>query len=249
MLISLRHNFAFFCTPKNASNSVEAMLKPYADIHLLGSPQVRHTNVRDYERYISPYLQSVAPDNAVERIALIREPVAWLYSWYRFRARSALRDGQSLNSTAHLSFAEFIDEYLTVSPRPFAQVGTQLEFVTAADGGLGIDRLYAYENLDELVAYFSALVGSELAIRAINVSPTKVYKSNLLEALGALSRRLRSRGGSGKSEAAADGRSLLSVEQVSAVESRLAEEVRMHSEARRGPLLKTEWDSRHSGAT
>ncbi len=40
MLISEEHAFVFFCTPKCASNSVEAMLKPYARLQLLGSPPV-----------------------------------------------------------------------------------------------------------------------------------------------------------------------------------------------------------------
>ena len=86
MLISVKHRYAFFCTPKCASNSVEAMLKPHADIHLLGTPQLRHTDVRQYASHIQPYLDEAAPGVAVERVAIIREPVAWLHSWYRFRA-------------------------------------------------------------------------------------------------------------------------------------------------------------------
>lgn len=76
MLISLKYGFAFFCTPKCASNSIEAMLKPYADIHLLGSPQVRHTDVDKFDRFIAPYLQQVAPGAEYQRVAVIREPVS-----------------------------------------------------------------------------------------------------------------------------------------------------------------------------
>jgi len=245
MLISLQHRYAFFCTPKCASNSIEAMLKPHAEIHLLGSPQVRHTNARQYEKHIQPYLMEVSAAQSIERIAIIREPVAWLYSWYRFRARSALRNADSQNSTAHVSFGEFVDAYLSEQQPPFAEVGTQLEFLLDGAGELGVDRLYAYDNLNDLAAYFSELVGQQLSLTSINVSPTKVHKSNVLEGLAALRRRIWSRGQS----VATNPRSELSEQQLERLEAHFAEEMDLHGTALRGPLLKTEWDGRHSGKT
>lgn len=252
MLISLKHRYAFFCTPKCASNSIEAMLKPHAEIHLLGSPQVRHTNARQYEKYIQPYLADVSPAHPVERIAIVREPIAWLHSWYRFRARSALRNADNQNSSAHVNFGEFVDAYLADEQPPFAQVGTQLEFLLDAEGKLGVDRLYAYENLNDLAAYFSELVGTQLSLLSINVSPTKVYKSNVLEALGALRRRIWSRGNvSGRrgQSAAADARSELSEQQIERLAAYCSAEMDLHGSALRAPLLKTEWDGRHSDKT
>jgi hypothetical protein len=227
------------------------MLKPHAEIHLLGSPQVRHTNAQQYADHIEPYLAEVAPNTAFERVAIIREPVGWLHSWYRFRARSELRGSDNPNSTAHVSFADFIDAYLDAAPPPFAQVGTQREFLLAADSSLGVDRLFAYERLDELVAHFADRIGQSLSLHAINVSPSKVYRSNLLERLGALARRIRGQvggkqGGQSK-EAAIDSRGQLSAGQLERLENRFAEEVELHTTALRGPLHKTEWDGRHSG--
>ncbi len=252
MLISLKHRYAFFCTPKCASNSIEAMLKPHADIHLLGSPQVRHTNARQYENYIQPYLADVNPEARIERVAIVREPVAWLHSWYRFRARSALRSAGSENSTAHLSFAEFVDAYLADPQPPFAQVGSQLEFLLDETGNLGVDRLFAYDKLSDLAAWFSELIGQPLALLSINVSPTKVYKSNLLEGLGALRRRIWSRSslaGRKAQATAPDPRAELSEQQLARLQARFGEETDLHTAALRGPLLKTEWDGRHSGKT
>lgn len=251
MLISLKHGFTFFCTPKCASNSIEAMLKPHAEIHLLGSPQVRHTNAQQYANHITPYLAEVAPGTEFERVAIIREPVAWLHSWYRFRARSELRGTDNPNSTAHVNFAGFIDAYLADAPPPFAQVGTQLDFLLTTDGRLGVDRLFAYEQLDELVTFFADRVGQSLSLHAINVSPNKVHRSNLLERLDALARRIRGQVGGRQGrrgrEAAPDSRGELSAGQVERLENRFAEEVALHAAALRGPLHKTEWDGRHSG--
>ncbi len=193
MQISLKHRFAFFCTPKCASNSIEAMLRPHIDIDLKGSPQVRHTSVRQYRRYLAPYLAGVAPGVHIETVALIREPLSWLYSWYRFRARSELRSQKHVNSTAHVNFEEFISAYLADPQPEFARVGSQAEFLAGEEAdGAGVDQLFAYEDLALLVDWLAGRIGAPLSLRAINVSPGRVYKSNLLERLGALERRVRS---------------------------------------------------------
>lgn len=193
MQVSLKHGFVFFCTPKNASNSVEAMLRPHIDLDLQGSPAVRHTNVRQYRQYLAPYLATVAPQVSLETLALVREPVSWLYSWYRFRARSELRESRHVNSTAHVTFAGFLEAYLEDPQPEFARVGSQAEFLQDEQGAAGIDRLFAYEGLQGLVDYLSDRIGEPLSLRTINVSPTRVYRSNLLEKAGALHRRIRSR--------------------------------------------------------
>jgi hypothetical protein len=193
MQVSLKHGFAFLCTPKCASNSIEDMLRPHIDLDFQGAPSVRHTNVRLYRRYVLPYLSTVAPEVHIETFALVREPVSWLHSWYRFRARSALRSQKHANSTAHVSFAEFIEAYLSDPQPEFAKVGTQADFLLDEEGNPGVDRLYAYENIQGLVDELAGRMGRSLTLRAINVSPGKVHRSNLLEKLDALQRRIRSR--------------------------------------------------------
>jgi hypothetical protein len=191
--VSLKHRFVFLCTPKCASNSIEAMLRPYVDIDLQGPPSVRHTNVQQYQRHLKPYLAVVAPDTEFETVAMVREPISWLYSWYRFRARSALRSQRHAHCTAHVTFSEFVEAYLANPQPPFARVGSQSEFLTDEEGNLGVDHLFAYENVESLVNFFSQRLRQKLALRTINVSPMRVYRSNLLEKGDALFRRLRSR--------------------------------------------------------
>lgn len=190
MLISQKHNFVFFCMPKCASNSIELMLKPHSEIHLRGRPQVRHTNVREYRTYIQPYLADVAGTTELETICLVREPVSWLNSWYRFRARHDLRSGNHPHSTSHVDFEGFVEAYLAV-PRPaFAAIGSQYEFVRDAQGETGVDRLFAYDDIPGLVDFFSKRVGRRLTLKTLNIGPGKVHASNLLERVDALKRRL-----------------------------------------------------------
>lgn len=237
MQVSLKHRFVFLCTPKCASNSIEAMLRPYVDLDLQGSPSLRHTDVRLFRRYLAPYLATVAPDTEFETVALIREPVSWLYSWYRFRARNALRTQKHIHCTSHVSFGEFVEAYLA-NPQPaFARVGSQSEFLSDDEGNLGVDQLFAYEKAQALVTFFSERLGRRLALRSINVSPARVYRSNVLENADALFRRLRSRlvRDAGVRQAPQhDAKSNLSADVQHALESKFSRDFALHRAAGRG---------------
>ena len=176
--------------PKCASNSIEAMLKPHSDIQLSGSSQVRHTNVRNFKIFIEPYLVKVAGLDGVESICLVREPVSWLNSWYRFRARHELRATRNPRSTAHISFEDFVRAFLSEPRPPFAQFGTQFDFVRDAEGKVGVDRLFGYNDMEGVVEFFSRRIGRRLQIRTLNVSPVKVHASGFIERADALKRRL-----------------------------------------------------------
>ena len=176
----------------------------------------------------------MAPDTEFETVALIREPVSWLYSWYRFRARNALRTQKHIHCTSHVTFGEFVEAYLA-NPQPaFARVGSQSEFLTDEDGNLGVDHLFAYEKVQALVTFFSERVGWRLALRSINESPARVYRSNVLENADALFRRLRSRlvRDAGVRQAPQhDAKSNLSADVQHALESRLSRDFALHRAA------------------
>jgi len=235
VLISLKHEFVFFCTPKCASNSIEAMLKPHAEIHLLGSPGVRHTDVSTFEQHLLPYLHKVAPETKPTRVAVVREPVDWLYSWYRFRSRAALRGGASQNSTAGMSFAEFIDAYLLEAQRPpFAEVGDQAEFLTDAHGNVAVDVLVPYDRLDALVSWFAGRVDEPLSLGQLNVSPSRVYDNAVLEKAMSIIRGARSRLGkssSAKSRTRSDPNALLSATQPEALRERVQRDFEIYDQA------------------
>ena len=238
MLISPKHSFVFFCTPKCASNSVEAMLKPYAALQLLGSPAVRHTDVRTFDAHLAPYLAGVAPDTEFTRVAIARDPVDWLSSWYRFRSRAALRGGASPTSTEGVSFEEFVDRYLDVDSRPaFADVGSQAEFLATAGGKIGVDRLFAFDELDALVAFFSERVGQPLSLNALNVSPSVAYQNRAVEQVMSIMRGVKSRLGLASAGAApkakAEAAQLLAGDRLERLKVLLETDYRFYGEAQR----------------
>jgi hypothetical protein len=186
MLISKKYNFAFLSMQKCASSSIEAMLRPHSDIILPVNP-FKHTNYRIYSKYIKPYIEEMAGIGDVETICLVREPVSWLNSWYRFRSRPALRKPSHRNhrnSTYHITFEKFVEQYMAPTPPSYANVRTQYDFVRNETGTIGIDTIFCYENIDRFIAYMSRKTGTRLKLGHSNISPrTKKIISPDLEEL------------------------------------------------------------------
>lgn len=185
MLISLKHDFAFLCNRKCASISIETMLRKHSDIALLGPPEFRHADYRSYSKYLAPFV-SESTGSAPETICLVREPLSWLYSFFRFRSRYELLDPKNpyhQNSTHGVSFEEFVCSYMQPVPPPYADVGSQFDFVRNDDNEVGVDRLFLYEDLDSFVGFMSAKIGQKLKIRYKNASP-KTNRTLHIAALG-----------------------------------------------------------------
>ena len=176
MLISKKFDFVFLSMQKCASNSIEAALHPHSDIILSVNP-FKHTNYRKYSKFLQPYLEEMAGIGDAETICLVREPVSWLNSWYRFRSRPALRNPQHRNhrnSTYHVSFDEFIEQYMTSNPPSYANVGTQYDFARNDAGSIGVDTIFCYERLDQFLSYMHKKTGAALRLDHINRSPNPV---------------------------------------------------------------------------
>lgn len=165
MLVSLKAGIAYLAMPKTGSTAIEAALAPDSDILMSGHPNLKHMRLRRFERYVRPLL----PANDVETVAVIREPIEWLSSWYRYRSRPQL-DGRP-NSTAQISFNEFVEAWLQDDPPAYARVGRPAEFLAAPQDGPAIDHLFRYDAFDLLAEFLSNRFGRPLAIAQMNVSP------------------------------------------------------------------------------
>ncbi|MEL6519361.1 MAG: hypothetical protein AAFQ66_00245 [Pseudomonadota bacterium] len=115
----------------------------------------------------------------------MREPTAWLYSWYRFRARSDLRSvrtAEARNSTGGISFPDFVRAYLSPRPPAYADPGgTQFDFVRNSEGQNGVDWIVPYEQVDLLVTHLSRTLGVPLHLPVTNVSPKAMYRSSRIQ--------------------------------------------------------------------
>ena len=192
MQLSTKYGFVFLCTPKCASTSIENALLDISDISFTGNPTLKHINARVYQRRFLPMYQSLLPNSNLESFCVIRDPIEWLGSWYRYRSRKQLSDPNRPNHknyTGNMTFSEFVEAYLQPSQSrpPYARVGSIYDFVRDNNNEVGVDRIFSVENLKELQNYLKIKTGKDINIPINNVS-----KKTELFLEGDLDVRLRS---------------------------------------------------------
>lgn len=166
MLIFLRHDFTYLANPKTGTTAVESALKSEAEI-IFGKART-HTTARRYIRKVVPFLRDTF-GSAPPAVAVMRDPVDQIASWYRFRIGPRLR-GTEL-STEGLSFDAYIREVaLGEDAPPRARIGSQYAFLTGG-GQLMVHHLFAYEAQMTFRDWLGARIGKEVQIRPKNVSP------------------------------------------------------------------------------
>jgi hypothetical protein len=168
MIVSLRRRIAFLAMPKAASTAIEAALAPHADIVISGDPRLKHMPLRRYTRFVAPLLAAYDA-RPVETLCLIREPLDWLASWYRYRRREGLSEPGK--RTDGMSFAGFVEAWLAAEPPPFARVGRPAEFLRPRAGGPGIDHLFRYEAIGACEAFLAGRFAAPFRFAHLNVSP------------------------------------------------------------------------------
>ena len=173
MLISIKKKIVILSMPKTGTTALEAALAPHCDIHYTGEPRVKHMPVRRFERFVRPYLHDLSGER-FDLVCMMREPLDWLGSWFRYRRRPALEGHR--NSTAEMDFDAFVRAYLLEDKPAPAKVGRPFRFVTRADNSVGIDRLFKYENSETYHAFLSERFEVPLAPARMNVSPEMVLE-------------------------------------------------------------------------
>lgn len=169
MLVFWKQNLAILSVPKTGTTALEAALSPHADIVISNPPELKHLPVYRYTRFMEKMFDK-ATGRKPETVAVVREPIDWLGSWYRYRQRPEL-DGRA-NSTAGVSFDDFVLEYTKGKPAAFANVGSQARFLAGEDDArCGVTHLFRYDRLDQLYAFLRERLGREFATERMNVSP------------------------------------------------------------------------------
>ena len=165
MLVFWKARLVLLAVPKTGTTALEAALAPHADAAILNPPGLKHCTVRKWHRECADFYTQRGR-RPLELVATVREPVDWLCSWWRYRARPEIAG--TPNSTAALSFDAFVADWLRDAPPPHARVGRQAEFLKG-----GVDHLFRYEALPELVAFLEARLDRPVALDRHNASPAR----------------------------------------------------------------------------
>jgi hypothetical protein len=151
--------------PKTASTSLERTLSPYATAVISSPPARKHIPARGFVLTMAPGLaQQGHPRESYELVTMFREPIAWLESWWRYRAREA-----SKQSTADVSFEEFALSFLARDDAAPTPSGRPARFINAR-GVVAVDRIFSVERADVWSAWFSERIGVPLEFERRNAS-------------------------------------------------------------------------------
>ena len=168
MLVFAKAKLVFLSVPKTGTTAWEKALGPVADIVVNDPPELKHAPVFRYNRFFRPMLDKFIGED-LEIIAVIREPVSWLGSWYRYRRRPFMAGRP--NNTLDVSFANFVEGYCRGAQPGYANVGSQAKFVEPAGNGTQVTRFFRYEDQPALHRYLEARLGQSISLTRENVSP------------------------------------------------------------------------------
>lgn len=168
MLVFSEARLVLLSVPKTGSTAYEAALAPHAALTVSAPPELKHAPVFRYNRFFRPMIERFC-DAPFDIAAVMREPIDWLGSWYRYRQRPQMHG--HANSTQDVSFDEFVQAYCTGDPPAFARVGSQRKFLEPQRNGTRVTHLFRYEDQAGLRRFLETRLGQEVTPARINASP------------------------------------------------------------------------------
>ncbi|RLL62848.1 hypothetical protein [Paenirhodobacter hankyongi] len=173
MLIFWDQRLVFLATPKAGSTAVEAALEPLASVAMKRPDPLKHMAAQDYLANLAPYLEATSGERFTT-VALMREPVGWLMSWYRFRQRDVL-DGEDAAIRRH-SFETFARSYMDPADPLRSEIGLQSDVLADAAGAPLVDRIFRYEAIDRFVHFLEDRLDCAITLPRVNVPPAADVK-------------------------------------------------------------------------
>ena len=168
MLVFVKERLVFLAIPKTGTTAYQTALSGRADMVISDPPELKHAPLYRYDRFFRPIFEKVC-NARMETLAVMREPVSWLGSWYRYRQRPFLAG--KANSTADISFDDFVAAYLQGDRPPFANVGSQSKFLAPRAAGEPVSHLFRYEDPERLHDFLEERLGIRPETAQTNVSP------------------------------------------------------------------------------
>lgn len=168
MLVFYKENLVFLSVPKTGTTAYESALRDRADIVISEPPLLKHAPVYRYNRFLRPMFVNVCEQDP-ELIAVMREPISWLGSWYRYRQRPFMMGKP--NATHGISFDDFVDAYCKGKRPGFANVGSQAKFLETRENGCGVTHLFRYEDPARLNAFLEDRLQHKIETKRENISP------------------------------------------------------------------------------
>ena len=139
MIISKNRSFIFVAVPKTGTCSIDKALESQADLKLKRKFN-KHATANKLKRDLPAQDWSKA-----FKFAFVRDPYAWMQSWYRFRKREPLKHlDHPLHHryTGDMSLDDFVHGFAKKE-----LMLNQTDFISTVDGQLMVDYVGRYETL------------------------------------------------------------------------------------------------------
>lgn len=168
MLVFYKERLVILSVPKTGTTALMTAFRTRADILIAEPPELKHAPVYRYNRFFRPMFEKVC-NVQMETLAIMREPISWLGSWYRYRRRPFMKG--KANATHNLSFDAFVQAYLQGQRPGYANVGSQAKFLEPRPNGTKVTHLFRYEDPEALANFLTKRVGIMPELKRENVSP------------------------------------------------------------------------------
>lgn len=172
MLVFWKQKLVFLAVPKTGTSAIEEVLGPVADMRITNPPLFKHMPLVRFNVYIKPFILENF-DVKIETVAVVRNPIDWLGSWYKYRSRADLVG--HANSAADINFDTFVEGYLKNKKPAYSDVGSQAIFVSRHNGPIGVTHLFQYEQMDKLVSFLENRLDLKIELPLVNASPKREF--------------------------------------------------------------------------
>lgn len=179
MLVLKAQRLVFLANPKTATQSVRAMLRgramagPWQD-----DPGSRHGGIGPFNRKWRKLVEERV-GGPVEVFAVVRDPMARLDSWYRYRKKNPAGDSRS---TVGIGYDGFLRAAISDIPPDYARVGAQDRFAGWDGTQSAVDVLFDYDRLDLMMDFLGDRIGQKLRLPVKNASPVKAAEVPVVDA-------------------------------------------------------------------
>lgn len=173
MIFLYQARLAILSQPKTGTTALDSALASRASIAVARPPDMKHINYRGFVKFVAPWIQAQTglARKDYEIVSVMREPIDWLGSWYRFRTRE--RNDRKGNYTGEISFDQFItDVAKPKGMRPFhARLGSPCGVALNGKESIGVDRIFPYEDLSGLYQLIEERTEEPVETTQMRVSP------------------------------------------------------------------------------
>lgn len=153
MLISLSRRFVFVANVKTASTSIEAALRPHAEIAISETRFGKHSGLAEIQDRFG-FIFRKQPLESFFTFAVVREPLDMLVSVYSSHHKPEFKGER--HYTGDLSFDEFLEAF---RKRQSWQLVPQAQRLRDKTGQIRMDYVIDFDRLDTQFAEVVALLG------------------------------------------------------------------------------------------